>query len=210
MTGPYPQPGQWGPPPPPPRKSQAGAVIGTVIGVVLMLGIGTWAVVGIIDSRHSAITSSTSGLTTTTTSARPTTRAPRTSNSNSIAFHVNDCVWLDTTSSERVSCTSDKAALQINLVIPKATQCVGDFDAFGDHWYDDDTSLRYCASLAVPKGQCVKADLSDTGVVERAACTPATAGVAGAPNAKLYQVTDIVSGTDGKTACDKVPGTDDV
>jgi hypothetical protein len=206
MTGPYPQPGQWGPPPPPipPRKSQTGAIIGTVFGVVLMLGLGAWAVIGIISSRHSAAASST------TTSSHPTTtRPPRTSTTNSTSYHVNDCVWLDVTSSERVSCTSDKAALQINLVIPKSTQCVGDFDSFGDHWYDDDTSLRYCASLAVPKGQCLKADLSDTGVVERAPCSPATAGVSGAPHAKLYQVIDVVSGTDGKTVCDKVPGTDD-
>ena len=101
MTGPYPQPGQWGPPPPPipPRKSQTGAVIGTVIGVVLMLGLGTWAVVGIITSRHSAAASST-------TSSHPTTtRAPRTSTTNSTSYHVNDCVWLGLPSSERVSCT---------------------------------------------------------------------------------------------------------
>ena len=196
MTGPYPQQGSWGSPPPPPRKSQTGAVIGTVVGVVLMLGLGTWAVIGIISSRHSTEAGGSGSSTT-----RTTTRAPRTSSVNSVQYHVNDCVWLDVKTSERVSCTSDKAALQINLVIPQKSKCVGDFDTYGDTWYDDETSIRYCASLTVPKGQCVKLDLDGSGLVERVACgaTPQT-----------YQVADIVSGTDGKAACAKTPNSDDV
>ena len=212
MTGPY-QPGSWGPPPmppaPPPRRSQRGAVIGTVIGVVLMLGLGTWAVVGIISSRHSAAAgaSDTSGKPARTS----TTRAPRSSNTNSAQYNTNDCVWLDVTSSHLTTCTSDKSALQINLVIPRQNKCedADDYDSFGDTWYDDKLSLRYCASLSVPKGQCVQLDLNDTGLVERAACT-AVAAPNDAPKTKTYQVMDIVSTANAKTACDKVPATDDV
>ena len=211
MTGPYQQPGSWGPPLPPsqpPRKSQKGAVIGTVVGVVLMLGLGTWAVVGIVSSRHSAEAGATGSTTRTT---RTTTRPPRTSNTNSLRFSVNDCVWLDVKTSEGVSCTSDKAALQINLVIPQTQKCSESdaYDSYGDSWYDGKLSLRYCASLTVPKGQCVQLDLDDTGLVKRADCTAAS-GATWAPNAKTYQVTDVVSGTSPKTACDKVPATDDV
>ncbi|QUQ68083.1 LppU/SCO3897 family protein [Kutzneria sp. CA-103260] len=194
MTGPYPQPGSWGPPPP--RKSQTGAVIGTIVGVVLMLGIGTWAVVGIISSRHS-----TDAGGSTTSPTRTTSRAPRTSSVNSVQYHVNDCVWLDVDTSERVACTSDKAALQINLVIPQKSKCPGDFGKYGDNWYSDESAIRYCASLTVPKGQCVKMDLEGSGLVERVAC---------GANPQTYQVTDVVSGTDGSTACAKVPNTDDV
>jgi hypothetical protein len=196
MTGPYPQPGAWGPPPSPPRKSQTGAVVATIVAVVLMLGLGTWAVVGIISSRHSEAAGGASPSTTKTTS-----RVPRTSSVNSNLYHVNDCAWLDVDSSEEVSCTSAKAALQINLVIPKTSKCPAVFDSFGDSWYDDEVSTRYCASLAVPKGQCVKMDLDGSGLVERVAC--------GGAGTKTYQVLDVVSGTDGKTACAKVPGTDD-
>ncbi|MFI9380266.1 hypothetical protein [Kutzneria sp. NPDC052558] len=199
MTGPYPQPGSWGPPPSPPRKSQAGAVVATIAAVVLMLGLGTWAVVGIISSRHSAEAGGASTSTTSTT--KTTSRVPRTSSVNSNQYHVNDCTWLDVESSEQVSCTSDKAALQINLVIPKSSKCPAVFDSYGDTWYDDEVSTRYCASLAVPKGQCVKMDLDGTGLVERVAC--------GGSSTKTYQVLDVVSGTDGKTACAKTPGTDD-
>jgi hypothetical protein len=199
MTGPYPQPqpGSWGAPPPPPRKSNTGAVVGTIVGVVLMLGLGTWAVVGIISSRNSPEAGGTGGSSTT----RTTTRPPRTSSVNSVQYHVNDCVWLDVKTSERVSCTSDKAALQINLVIPQKSKCTGDFGTFGDTWYDDETAIRYCASLTVPKGQCVKMDLDGSGLVQRVAC---------GPTAQTYQVADIVSGTDGKAACAKATSTDDV
>jgi hypothetical protein len=211
MTGPYQQPGSWGPPPPimpPPRKSQTGAIIGTVVGVVLMLGLGTWAVIGIISSRHSTEAGGTSTTRTTTS----TTRAPRTSATDSIRFSPNDCVWLDVKTSERVSCTSDKAALQINLVIPQKEKCADTdaYDSYGDGWYDGKLALRYCASLMVPKGQCVQLDLDGTGFVERAACTSTAPLASGAPNAKTYQVTDVVSSADAKTACDKVPNTDDV
>jgi hypothetical protein len=213
MTGPYQQPGSWGPPPPPPmpppRKSQTGAIIGTAVGVVLMLGLGTWAVIGIISSRHSTEAGGTGSTTKTT---RTTTRPPRTSDTSSIRFGVNDCVWLDVKTSERVSCTSDKAALQINLVIPQQQKCsdTDPYDSYGDGWYDGKLALRYCASLSVPKGQCVQLDLDDTGFVERASCTSTTPLASGAPNAKTYQVTDIVSSANAKTACDKVPATDDV
>lgn len=198
MTGPYPPPGSWGPPSSPPRKSQTGAVIGTVAGVVLMLGLGTWAVIGIENSRHGT---SLGASTTTTTPARTTTRAPRTSSASSLRLAVNDCVWLDVKTSERVACTSAKAALQINVVLPQKSKCDDDFGSYGDTWYDDDLAIRYCASLAVPKGQCVKMDLEGSGLVERVACTAGS---------QTYQVSDIVSGTDGKAACAKVPGTDDV
>src|SRR5262249_33119695 len=109
MTGPY-QPGSWGPPPMspapgPPRKSQQGLVIGTLVAVVLMLGLGTWAVIGIISSRHSAEAGGTSSPSRTTRTT--TTRPPRTSDANSLRFSVNDCVWLDVKTSEAVACTSD-------------------------------------------------------------------------------------------------------
>ncbi|GAA3438738.1 hypothetical protein [Kutzneria kofuensis] len=212
MTGPYQQPGSWGPPPmppTPPRKSQTGAIVGTVVGVVLMLGLGTWAVIGIISSRHST---EAAGTSSTSSTARTTTRPPRTTNTDSLRFNVNDCVWLDVKTSEGVSCTSDKAALQINLVIPQKDKCndVDAYDSYGDSWFDGKLALRYCASLSVPKGQCVQLDLDDTGLVERASCTSTKPLAAGAPNAKTYQVTDIVTSTNPKTACDKVAGTDDV
>ena len=209
MTGPY-QPGSWGPPPTPPRKSQKGLIIGTFVGVALMLGLGTWAVIGIISSRHSAEAAATSSTTRTTRTTN--TRPPRTSNANSLRFGVNDCVWLDVKTSERVSCTSDKAALQIDLVIPQKDKCsaADEYDSYGDTWYDDDLSLRYCASLNVPKGQCVRTDLNDTGLVERVSCTAASTTTSGAPKAKTYQVVDVVTSTNGKTACDALPDTDDV
>jgi hypothetical protein len=185
----------------PPRKSQKGAVIGTIVGVVLMLGLGTWAVVGIVSSRHSAAAAAASS--TGRSTPRTTTRPPRASSANSVQLNVNDCVWLDVDTSERVACTSGKAALQINIVIPRKSTCAdaGDFDSYGDTWYDGDLSIRYCASLAVPKGQCVKMDLEGSGLVERVTC---------AAQSQTYQVTDVVSGTNGKTACAKVPDTDDV
>lgn len=215
MTGPYRQPGSWGPPSmpppvqPPPRKSQTGAVIGTIVGVVLMLGLGTWAVVGIISSRHS--TEAGAGSSTTRTSRTTTTRAPRSTNTNSGQYNTNDCVWLDVTTSHLTTCTSDKSALQINLVIPRSNKCqdADEYDTYGDTWYDDKLSLRYCASLSVPKGQCVQLDLNDTGLVERVACTETTAPK-DAPKTETFQVADVVSTTDPKTACDKVPATDDV
>ena len=213
MTGPYRQPGSWGPPPMPPvqvppRKSQQGAVIGTVVGVVLMLGLGTWAVVGIVSSRHSAAAGAASS---TSRTPKTTTRAPRSSNTSSAQYNINDCVWLDVSESHLTTCTSDKSALQINLVIPRQNKCADadDYDSYGDTWYDDKLSLRYCASLSVPKGQCVQLDLNDTGLVQRAACAGATAP-SGAPKTATYQVIDIVSAADVKTACDKVPATDDI
>jgi hypothetical protein len=211
MTGPY-QPGSWGPPPPiqpPPRKSQTGAIVGTVVGVVLMLGLGTWAVVGIISSRHSAEAARASSATRTTTTRGTTTRPPRTSNTSGTGYAVNDCVWLDVDTSERVPCTSAKAALQINQVIPQKDECTSaKYDGYGDSWYSEKAGLRYCASLAVPKGQCVQLDLDDTGLVRRVACTGASRP-SGAPNTKTYQVIDIVTARDAVSACDKVPGADD-
>ena len=55
-------------------------------------------------------------------------------------------------------------------MIPQKDKCsdADAYDTYGDTWYDGKLALRYCASLTVPKGQCVQLDLDDTGLVQRA------------------------------------------